>query len=117
MTGRKEKEKMEHVKENRQNTEEPDFRTALGIKIVDRGAGWARGEMKAEKLHLNPLGIIPWGLPLFTGRHGVRHRHYGIWLPGDDSKRQHPVFKTWKAGGHDHGRGQDGKAWKDVFRL
>ena len=50
MTGRKEKEKMEHVKENRQNTEEPDFRTALGIKIVDRGAGWARGEMKAEKL-------------------------------------------------------------------
>lgn len=61
MTGRKEKEKMEHVKENRQNTEEPDFRTALGIKIVDRGAGWARGEMKAEKLHLNPLGIIHGG--------------------------------------------------------
>ena len=61
MTGRKEKEKMEHVKENRQNTEEPDFRTALGIKIVDRVAGWARGEMKAEKLHLNPLGIIHGG--------------------------------------------------------
>ena len=52
---------MEHVKENRQNTEEPDFRTALGIKIADRGAGWARGEMKAEKLHLNPLGIIHGG--------------------------------------------------------
>lgn len=52
---------MEYLKEKKQNTAEPDFRTALGIKIVDRGAGWARGEMKAEKLHLNPLGIIHGG--------------------------------------------------------
>ena len=53
--------KMEILKENNQRAEEPDFRTALGIKIVERGEGWARGEMKAEKLHLNPLGIIHGG--------------------------------------------------------
>ena len=76
-----------------------------------------QGRDEGRKASFESSGNHPWGLPLFTGRHGVRHRHYGIWLPGDDSKRQHPVFKTWKAGGHDHGRGQDGKAWKDVFRL
>ena len=52
---------MEILKQNNQKTEEPDFRTALGIKIVERGKGWARGEMEAEKLHLNPLGIIHGG--------------------------------------------------------
>lgn len=61
MTLQKGKRTMELLKESRQKTEEPDFRTALGIKIVDRGEGWARGEMKAEKLHLNPLGIIHGG--------------------------------------------------------
>ena len=52
---------MEGLNQNNQKTEELNFRTALGIRIVERGEGWAKGEMKAEKLHLNPLGIIHGG--------------------------------------------------------
>ena len=52
---------MEGLNQNNQKTEELNFRTALGIRIVERGEGWAKGEMKAETLHLNPLGIIHGG--------------------------------------------------------
>lgn len=38
-----------------------DFRTALGIRILERGEGYAKGEMEVRETHLNPLGIIHGG--------------------------------------------------------
>lgn len=37
------------------------FAQHLGIKIVEAGEGQARGEMLAEEIHLNSLGIVHGG--------------------------------------------------------
>ena len=47
---------MKQIKET-----EGDFRDTLGIRIVERGVGYAKGEMTIKKMHLNPLGIIHGG--------------------------------------------------------
>lgn len=44
-----------------QKTDSAGFRDVLGIRIVERGEGFARGEMEVKEWHLNPLGIIHGG--------------------------------------------------------
>ena len=65
----------EHCTEKKENTEgqrekktgaeqkagAAGFREALGIRIIETGEGFARGEMEVKEWHLNPLGIIHGG--------------------------------------------------------